>query len=150
MSENIDIEKENIPADDKEVKKHRHRHHSSHHGSHHSDKMSRMYEDSQRRVVRNTFRKVRREKVYKPIFRVVLCLAILAVIVLFFWSVINPPANTYEREPDAEKVSENVSVEEKIDALKAEIETYKAKITELEGEIAELEGDSESVAEAEE
>ncbi len=153
MSDNIDIEKENIPADD-EVKKHRHRHHSSHHGSHHSDKMSRRYEDSQQKVVKDTFRKVRREKVYKPIFRALLGVIILVILILFVWSVINPPQEIAETKTNPETVSDNVALKVEVAELKAEIEAlderiqgYEQKIAELEGKLAAMENNSVSAEE---
>lgn len=157
MGENFEIE-ENKQTKSKEEKSSRHshgEHHSSHHGSHHgshhsshhsSDKSRHHHHDSQQRVVRDNYRKIKMEKVYKPILRVALFTVILGIFALLVWSVFNPSQEVKDAAERNKNVTastvEEVRISElraEIEALNAEIDEYKEKITELESKLEAIE-----------
>lgn len=118
------------------------RHHSSHHGSHHRSRHS-SRGDSQRRVVSRTYRKVKFQKLYKPLLGIILFFASIMFLIVLIWAMFNPSVEVREAVERNKNITESVSaevrikeLEAEIEALNAEIDDYKTKIGELEGKLA--------------
>ncbi len=159
MEENNNMT-EKIEEEQSHRSSHHGSHYSSHHGSHHSshyrshsgsgESKRRKSYDSQRKVVKRTYRKVKFQKFYKPLLGIGLFLAMIILFSVLIWAAFNPSPEVREAVERNKNVTENVSsevrikeLEAEIDALNEEIDEYKSRISELEGKLAAEAVDSE-------